>query len=130
VENDGVLLDEKNDANTWLTVKKIIDYIPVVNSNSTAFETIQALLIQGNALGACDYAQAINLWSHALIIASFLDAETYANTLSAFLEYEFTPGMKYQGVEVKEQEELIPLQVIYNLFGNGPNDSCTFFESL
>jgi hypothetical protein len=125
VENDGVLLDEQNESNTWSTIKKIIDYMPVVNSNSTALETIQALLIQGNTIGACDYAQATNLWSHALIIASFLDSETYRNTLNAFLEYEFAPGIKYQ-LEVQEHEQLIPLQVIYNLFGNGPNESCIF----
>lgn len=126
VENDGVLIEEKNDLNSWSRVKQVIDYTPAISPSSTPFETIQALLIQGNTLGACDYAQATNLWSHALIIAAFIDSETYANTLNAFLQYEFTSGVKYQANQVQEQEELIPLQVIYTMFSNGSNDSCTY----
>ena len=123
MENDGSLLDDKNDANTFKKILGILDYIPVVNSSSSAFETIQALLIQGNALGACDYAQAANLWAHALIIGAFIDEETYSSTLNAFIQYEFTPGFKYSIPQVSQGEELVSLQVLYNLFSNGSNES-------
>ena len=104
----------------------VIDYQPNINANSSPFETIQALLVQGNKLGACDYAQATNLWSHALIIASFIDQQTYAATLNDFIQYEFTPGPKYYPPQVLEAEELTSLQVIYNLFGASSNESRKF----
>ncbi|KAI9070392.1 hypothetical protein FKP32DRAFT_1639839 [Trametes sanguinea] len=80
---------------------------------SSHLDKIQTLLAKGDRRGACHYAADEKLWSHALVIASSIDKETWKEVVTEWIRAELasnsTPS---QGDEGREA-----LRVAYSLFG-------------
>ncbi|OSC99056.1 hypothetical protein PYCCODRAFT_1438667 [Trametes coccinea BRFM310] len=80
---------------------------------SSHLDKIQTLLAMGDRRGACHYAADEKLWSHALVIASSIDKETWKDVVTEWIRAELASnGAQGQGDEGREA-----LRVAYSLFG-------------
>ncbi|CDO71219.1 hypothetical protein BN946_scf184863.g14 [Trametes cinnabarina] len=80
---------------------------------SSHLDKIQTLLAKGDRRGACHYAADEKLWSHALVIASSIDKETWKEVVTEWIRAELA-NSKTQGPGDEGREAL---RVAYSLYG-------------
>ncbi|KAG2374874.1 hypothetical protein C9374_010248 [Naegleria lovaniensis] len=112
-----------NDINALLTVLCSSSTTPmddvVVTSSSTSVDVqpeqviaLQNMLINGQIKQACQYAQSNKMWTHAILLSSMVDKQTYQSVVSNFALSALNPGT--------------PLRTLYCTFAGKPLDA---FES-
>ena len=129
IENDGVLYGQNskpeaiqslrnllmnNDSTSVSTTHSIINGPSV---NSSEIENIKNCLLQGDRPGACKIAVNNKLWAHALIIASYINKETYKDVVSSFIKSEL------QGENESQRSSFQSIKVLYSLFAGMGKDA-------
>ncbi|CAJ0846909.1 12758_t:CDS:10, partial [Entrophospora sp. SA101] len=93
-------------------------------TSSKSIDELQNLLLKGDRIAAIRLAMDENLWSHALIIASCVNKDTWKDVVNGFIRHEMG-GQMGDAFQSNGRESL---RVLYSLFaGNGPNAVKEFF---
>ena len=90
-------------------------------------EMVQSLLLSGKRADACQLAVSANLWAHALIIASHVNREVYADVVSRFIMSGFSSSNPTNAMELTQK--LPALKVLYSLFSGVGRESVYSFVS-
>ncbi|KAI8924152.1 Sec23-binding domain of Sec16-domain-containing protein [Entophlyctis helioformis] len=120
IEHDGALCSSSNpatDAATIQAVRAILHTRPQdlehLAGSHGVLAKIHAHLLEGNRLAACQAASAGGLWAHALIIASNVSREAYADVVAKFSQ----AGLRTVAADPSPDTPLPSLNVVYGLFG-------------
>lgn len=112
--------------------------LSVTTLKSSALEKIQEFLIRGERREACHYALDEKLWSHAMVIASSIDRDTWQETVREFIRADLgskdVQDDKVRANNLRRGSLITPasngresLRVAYSLFaGQGATSGITF----
>jgi len=128
IENDGVIYGQNSKPEAVQNLRNLLlnDPTPVntthtmINGpsiNSSEIENIKNCLLQGDRPGACKIAVNNKLWAHALIIASYINKETYKDVVNSFIKSEL------QGENESQKSSFQSIKVLYSLFAGMGKDA-------
>jgi hypothetical protein len=129
IENDGVLYGQNSKSEAVQSLRNLLltnepAPLNVVHSmingpsiNSSEIENIKNCLLQGDRPGACKIAVNNKLWAHALIIASYINKETYKDVVNSFIKSEL------QGENDSQRSSFQSIKVLYSLFAGMGKDA-------
>lgn len=123
IDNDGLFSGKSGGVTTPAVVNILKELAGSRQSVGGIFGAIEAALLDGDRLRACNIARENGQWAHALVIASFIDRGTYSDVLSAFAKSQFEGGEAAVAETAVTPERIPTLRVLYNLFAGVTGDA-------